>query len=155
MGHAPPVPRHQGGSVSAAPSVEDTRDQVVDALLDLAALSADEIADILSEAGYAGPCGNTVRCPVAQYLADVVGPTVDLTVAVGPTEAHLFRDGIDADNSAATLADVWLPDSVAAFIERFDSGAYPDLHEGDSVAINLTDVEKDQLRLEFFPWENP
>lgn len=85
-----------------------------EAMAQLEDYDADEVADLLRLAGKTGNRHESLSCPIANYLHDVVGSEVYVNggmawIAFGP----------------GTTTPV--PPGVWAFVEAFDNGVYPDL----------------------------
>lgn len=88
---------------------------LAEALAQLRDYDADQVATLLHLAGKTGDVGDMLTCPVAHYLADVLGEDCN----VDSTEAWLANDG--------HLCTVDLPSGVTEFVTRFDDRIYPHL----------------------------
>lgn len=96
---------------------------LAEALAQLRDYDADQVATLLHLAGKTGDVGDTISCPVANYLADVLGEEC----VVDTSSAWLTRD-TDLYNPLSDDVDmVDLPSGVMEFVERFDDRIYPDL----------------------------
>jgi hypothetical protein len=80
--------------------------------------TADDVADLLRKAGVTGERGHAHSCPIANYLAQVVG----IEVSVSGDDVVLI-----GDESELFMYAVSLSDSVQKFINQFDDDMYPDL----------------------------
>ncbi len=80
--------------------------------------TADEIADTLDAGGWRGLQYDAEACPVSRYLT-AVGTRIH-GAAVGTYQATVHTlDG--------PVTEIDLPPAVAAFVQAFDRGDYPDL----------------------------
>jgi hypothetical protein len=87
-----------------------------EALAQLEGYTSTEVAELMELAGKKGERFNSVSCPVANYLEDVLGAQC----SVGPYNAYV----VVADEEDRVL----LPKGVSWFVSDFDRGGYPHLH---------------------------
>ena len=90
-------------------------------LLDTLGEDPGAVAANLRNDGVRGMRGSALAHPVCRWLIRLVP---DLGVVLGLDTVHVFRPG---HGSAMQGVTVPMPDSVLAFVERFDDGQYPDL----------------------------
>src|SRR6185369_4328853 len=108
-----------------------TRDGLTAALAALGTTPA-AVADTLTASGdYLGRRESAWRCPLALYLVDVLGLSVD--------DVAVFGDAVEITVTDGTVS-VDLPDAACAFVTDYDSGAYPDLADEPDLTDLFTDV---------------
>lgn len=114
------------------PTYPLTPEGVTEALGALDKGGSEDVAHRLAELGVTGQLDNDCACPIAAYLLKVL-PGVEY-VQVGGSEA--FIRGEVREDVGAGYIQPWdvtfnadLPDALAAFVEDFDQGMYPELIE--------------------------
>ena len=93
--------------------------------------NADKVATSLRDAEVKGRRNNAAQCPVARYIARRVVervPSTRLQIDILSDTAVITAPKPNADVDDV-IVTVELPDSILAFIQRFDQGDYPDLVE--------------------------
>jgi hypothetical protein len=78
--------------------------------------TADDVANTLELGGWSGRPGDACNCPIAQYLVDMIPDAT--SAAVSESAATVFL-------TDARTAETVMPAGAAAFVDRFDDGAYP------------------------------
>jgi hypothetical protein len=82
--------------------------------------TADDLAETLDDGGWSGVPGDATRCPIAEYLTDVVPDATG--AAVSASAATVFTsDGV--------MTETVMPPGAAQFVDQFDDGAYRYLAE--------------------------
>lgn len=89
---------------------------------ELGQLSDNDIAAYLKVHGITGVRGSTASCPLAEYISKETG----LNVRVASYVWVPFNEGCPA-LSRGTKQEVMTPESMRAFISKFDAGKWPEL----------------------------
>jgi hypothetical protein len=81
------------------------------------------VAATLDAGGYRGCRGSAARCPIADYLTDVIPDA--LLICVGDTHTSITMPDRPG---AAAFVEIEPPQAVADFITTFDAGGYAHLY---------------------------